>query len=192
MGANMIPTAKKSGSTVLGVRIGLVQCMSAYGIHDAPEGTPTHCHAFNRCCLNAESVHHRSAPYYPSLPCVSHTSRSPRLVLLLLVLLVRVLAIYRIRMLHLLRLRLRHLGRWCPGSVVYAMCVREGGENGVVKKRICRRGFVIFQGQRRRWKGTGGISITHCTWTQGVTATVRCCNGHSLLALPCPGGLVVT
>jgi hypothetical protein len=36
----MIPTAKKSGSTVLGVRIGLFQHMSAFTLHDAQ--TPQH------------------------------------------------------------------------------------------------------------------------------------------------------
>ena len=45
IGANMMPTAKKRGKTVLGVRIG--------------------CHAFNRCCRNAVSVPHRQYLYYP-------------------------------------------------------------------------------------------------------------------------------
>lgn len=53
MGANMMPTAKKRGRTVFGVRMGLMarfsnpfQCIT----HDN-----THCHAFNRCCRKAVS-----------------------------------------------------------------------------------------------------------------------------------------
>jgi hypothetical protein len=60
MGANMIPKAKKSGSTVLGVRIGLSSAVSAY-VHDASWISQTHCHAFNRCCVNAVSIAYPSA-----------------------------------------------------------------------------------------------------------------------------------
>ena len=53
MGANIIPMAKNRGSTVLGVRIGLVlvSILSA-----RPPSQTTHCHAFSRCCLKAVSM----------------------------------------------------------------------------------------------------------------------------------------
>lgn len=65
MGAKMIPMVKKSGSTVLGVRIGLA-CVSVavpggpqFGLVDRlgrGQEDGTHCHAFNRCCLKAVSA----------------------------------------------------------------------------------------------------------------------------------------
>lgn len=57
MGAKMMPIEKKSGRTVLGVRIGLVcgqRCVSAPW-EFRPSST-TYCHAFSRCCRNAVSV----------------------------------------------------------------------------------------------------------------------------------------
>ena len=57
IGANIIPTAKKSGRTVFGVRMGLQNTVDQY-----PEPsmgfsrTSPYCHAFNRCCLNAVSA----------------------------------------------------------------------------------------------------------------------------------------
>lgn len=55
MGANMTPTMKKSGSTVLGVRMGLLRMVSCRGCW-LSEVLHTYCHAFNRCCLKAVSV----------------------------------------------------------------------------------------------------------------------------------------
>jgi len=59
MGANMIPTAKKMGRTVLGVRIGLRK-VNFGPIH--ARVVATYCHAFNLCCRKAvsESYQHYS------------------------------------------------------------------------------------------------------------------------------------
>lgn len=55
IGANIIPMTKKRGSTVLGVRIGLLETVrrrrGAIGISETK-----YCHAFNRCCRKAVSV----------------------------------------------------------------------------------------------------------------------------------------
>ena len=46
----MMPTAKKMGRTVLGVRMGLSN-VNALLVSAVP--VQTHCHAFNLCCLKA-------------------------------------------------------------------------------------------------------------------------------------------
>ena len=65
MGAKMTPTAKNSGSTVLGVKMG--------------------CHAFSRCCLKALSVHYHQLTCALTLSNVIRrlTRWSPALLLLL-------------------------------------------------------------------------------------------------------------
>ena len=65
MGANKMPTVKKSGSTVFGVRIGLDSTQDSRQLPLLrPPGryrkvaywrTTTYCHAFSRCCRNAVS-----------------------------------------------------------------------------------------------------------------------------------------
>ena len=55
IGANIIPTMKKRGRTVLGVRIGLRIIVQLIDVHvssdlEPPKGLRnTHCHAFKRC-----------------------------------------------------------------------------------------------------------------------------------------------
>lgn len=58
MGANTIPIEKKRGSTVLGVRMGLLagRQRSIAGKRPIATGNTAYCHAFNRCCRNAVSV----------------------------------------------------------------------------------------------------------------------------------------
>lgn len=51
IGANIMPTAKKIGRTVLGVRIGL----RFVSIKTVLVDDWTHCHAFRRCCRKAVS-----------------------------------------------------------------------------------------------------------------------------------------
>jgi hypothetical protein len=59
MGANMMPTAKKMGRTVLGVRMGLY--MSALRVSvGGLWGGVTDCHAFNLCCRKAVSMRYGS------------------------------------------------------------------------------------------------------------------------------------
>ena len=111
MGANMMPTMKKSGRTVFGVRMGLSprgQCwcsLSMRALH-------TYCHAFSRCWRNAVSVH-ASVLLCFSLRAQprpqSRLTRGPSALGLLGVFAVRVLAGYRVAGLHLLGLR--HAGR---------------------------------------------------------------------------------
>lgn len=55
-GAKMTPTAKRSGRTVFGVRIGL-QARTRSGFVPAREATSTYCQAFSRCCRKAVSAH---------------------------------------------------------------------------------------------------------------------------------------
>ena len=86
MGANITPTAKKSGSTVLGVRMG--------------------CHAFRRCCRKALSVQNHQRYVPPTMSACSHllTGR-PSALLRLLWFLVAPSATARIVLLHLHGLR---------------------------------------------------------------------------------------
>jgi hypothetical protein len=84
-GANIMPTAKNRGRTVLGVRIGLYW-VSAPRLARV-EGC-SYCHAFNLCCRNAVSVRKRVNPKALSKKIeLAHvlTSWSPTLLLLLLV-----------------------------------------------------------------------------------------------------------
>lgn len=53
MGANITPTMKKRGRTLLGVRIGLRR--SARRSRGSTDTLQTHCHAFSRCWRNAVS-----------------------------------------------------------------------------------------------------------------------------------------
>lgn len=62
MGANMMPIEKNRGSTVFGVRMGLVnrsQRSAGFLKGDATLAVgvvAAYCHAFSRCCRNAVSV----------------------------------------------------------------------------------------------------------------------------------------
>ena len=55
-GAKIMPIAKKRGSTVLGVRMGLgLESADDYSLLEWP-----YCHAFNRCCRKAVSAENQS------------------------------------------------------------------------------------------------------------------------------------
>ena len=60
IGAKMIPTMKKIGKTVLGVRMGLCRLFSRWSAgrrcYWSRRSQATYCHAFSRCCRKAVSV----------------------------------------------------------------------------------------------------------------------------------------
>jgi hypothetical protein len=107
----MMPTMKKSGRTVLGVKIGLSprgQCWSSVSMR----ALHTYCHALSRCWRNAVSVHPSvllcSYARATATACASASAsasrltRGPSALGLLGVFAVRVLAGYRVAGLHLL------------------------------------------------------------------------------------------
>ena len=87
IGANMIPTTKKRGKTVLGVRIGLRQSVLAGVVRKRYLALrTTYCQAFNRCCRKAVSRMGRNLSDDDAsfqIPQVELTRRSPALCFLM-------------------------------------------------------------------------------------------------------------
>lgn len=109
MGANMMPTRKKSGRTVFGVKMGLSRRSQCCCPSTESLWLHTYCHAFNRCCRNAVSARLSVSPPWARAAASKLTRGSPALRLLCL-LAVGILAGYRVAGLHLLCLR--HVGQF--------------------------------------------------------------------------------
>ena len=105
IGANIMPTAKKRGRTVLGVRIGLTPSAPTSSLPALSDAIQTYCQAFNLCCRKAVSTSSQKRGQEGGAHVVNGVGRmggnhtwGPPALDFLVAFLVRILRIDRVRM----------------------------------------------------------------------------------------------